>query len=50
MTQAKSPMTPEAIARIHSSEAKQNGGSVAKGSFTARAQRSVAKKTNTGKK
>lgn len=51
MTQNKSPMTSEAAARIQSSVAKQNGGSIPKGSFAARAQSSAAKNTsNTGKK
>lgn len=51
MTQNKSSMTPDAVARIHSSEAKQNGGSVTKGSFTARAQSSAAKNNSSaGKK
>ncbi|MBU1309253.1 MAG: hypothetical protein KKE30_06950 [Gammaproteobacteria bacterium] len=51
MTQTKAPMTPEAAARIQSAQAKQNGGSVEKGSFTARAQSSAAKNTSTtGKK
>ncbi|MBU2115942.1 MAG: hypothetical protein KKE94_19435 [Gammaproteobacteria bacterium] len=51
MTQSKTPMTSEAAARIQSTQAKQNGGSVAKGSFTARAQSSAAKNTSTtGKK
>ena len=38
------PMTTEAAARIHSSQAKQGGGQVTKDSFTARVQRTVAKK------
>ena len=51
MTKSKSPMTAEAAARIQSSVAKQNGGSVPQGSFGARAQSSAAKNTsNTGKK
>lgn len=36
------PMTPEAVARIQSSEAKAHGGGVPKDSFTSRAQRVVA--------
>jgi len=38
------PMTTEAASRIHSTQAKQTGGQVAKNSFTARVQRTVAKK------
>ena len=45
----KKAMTPEAQARIHSTEAKQGGGCVSKGSFTARAQRTVAQQTKTKK-
>ncbi|WP_185817651.1 hypothetical protein [Shewanella atlantica] len=50
--QKKSPqsqqksMTAEAAARIHSAEAHANGGQVSKGSFTARAQKTVAAKAN----
>jgi len=36
------PMTPAAAARIQGSAAKANGGTVAKGSFAARAQRAAA--------
>ncbi|WP_441257512.1 hypothetical protein ACS18Q_05755 [Vibrio sp. Vf1514] len=44
MTKAKStPMTPAAASRIQSSQAKANGGQVAKGSFGARAQSAAAK-------
>jgi hypothetical protein len=38
------PMTTEAASRIHSTQAKQAGGQVAKNSFTTRVQRTVAKK------
>lgn len=38
------PMTAEAMARIHSAEAKANDGQVTKESFTARAARAAAKK------
>ena len=38
----RSPMTPAAAARIQSATAKANGGSVAKGSFAARAQHTAA--------
>lgn len=40
------PMTPKAAARIQSSTASKNGGSVPKGSFASRAQ-SVATKNAT---
>ncbi|MEZ9537343.1 hypothetical protein AB4160_04015 [Shewanella sp. 10N.286.51.B8] len=44
MSKSKSaPMTPSAAARIQSGQAKANGGQVAKGSFTARAQAAAAK-------
>lgn len=39
-------MTPSAAARIQSSTAKQNGGSVDKGSFAARATSAGAKSSN----
>ncbi|MFM5239238.1 MULTISPECIES: hypothetical protein [Aeromonas] len=42
MSNNKKPMTPEAVSRIHSAEAKQQGGGVSKDSFTARAQKVVA--------
>lgn len=38
----KTPMTPQAAARIQSSTATQNGGTVAKGSFAAKAQSAAA--------
>jgi hypothetical protein len=38
------PMTTEAAARIHSTQAKQGGGQVTNNSFTARVQRTVANK------
>lgn len=38
----KTPMTPEAAARIHSQEAIKNGGKVSTDSFTSRVQRAVA--------
>jgi hypothetical protein len=41
MTQNKTPMTPEAAARIQSGTAKQNGGKVDKSSFGSRAQRAA---------
>lgn len=46
MTKSKSPMTPEAAARIQSSTAKENGGKTPKGSFGSRAQSSAAKNSN----
>ena len=39
----KTPMTPDAAARIQSSEARENDGKVEKGGFAARAQRGAAK-------
>lgn len=42
-TTSPTPMTTEAAARIHSSEAKGNGGQVSKDSFTARATRAAEK-------
>lgn len=38
----KTPMTPEAAARIHSAEAIKHGGKVSADSFTSRAQKTVA--------
>ncbi len=38
----RSPMTPVTAARIQKATAKVNGGSIAKGSFAARAQRAAA--------
>ncbi|GIU15870.1 hypothetical protein TUM4261_33550 [Shewanella sp. c952] len=49
MTKSKTPMTPEAAARIHSGTAKQNGGKVDKGSFGARAQRAAETNKKSGK-
>jgi hypothetical protein len=40
---AKTPMTIEAAARIHSKEAKMGGGTVSKDSFTARSDRAAAR-------
>ena len=42
----KNPMTQEATARIQSSEAKQHGGGVEKGSFASRAQSTADKRAN----
>lgn len=39
----KSPVTPDAIARIQSSVAKQNGGGVPKDSYVGRMQKAAAK-------
>ena len=46
MSKNKTPMTSGAAARIQSSTAKQNGGSVNKGSFAARATSAAAKSSN----
>ena len=48
MSKSKSttPMTSKAVSRIQSSNAKSNGGQVAKGSFTARAQSAAAKSSS----
>lgn len=46
MSNSKTPMTPNAAARIQSAEAKANGGQVAKGSFAATAQKVAAKNSN----
>lgn len=43
MSKSKTPMTNTAAARIQGTQAKSNGGQVAKGSFAARAQRAAAK-------
>lgn len=40
------PMTSEAVARIQSATAVKNGGQVPRDSFSARAQRTVAKNNN----
>lgn len=45
----KTPMTPQAAARIQSSTATKNGGTVAKGSFAAKAQSAAAKNSGNGK-
>lgn len=42
-------MTPQAAARIQSATAKQGTGSVAKGSFAAKAQSSAAKNSGNDK-
>ena len=42
----KNPMTQDAAARIQSSEAKQHGGGVPKGSFSSRAQSTADKRAN----
>ena len=39
----KTPMTPDAAARIQSKEAKKNDGKVEEGGFASRAQRAAAK-------
>ncbi|MBB1317236.1 hypothetical protein H5123_06250 [Shewanella sp. SR43-4] len=49
MTKSKTPMTPEAAARIHSGTAKQSGGKVEKGSFVGRAQRAAETNQKSGK-
>lgn len=49
MTKSKTPMTPEAAARIQSGTAKQNSGKVDKGSFGARAQRAAETNKKSGK-
>ena len=41
MTKKETPMTTDALARIQSNEAKQNGGSVDSHGFAARAARAV---------
>lgn len=43
MSKAKSPMTPNAAARIQGATAKANQGKTPAGSFAARAQRAAAK-------
>lgn len=43
MSKNKTPMTSDAAVRIQRSTAKQNGGSVDKGSFAARATTAAAK-------
>ncbi len=49
MSNNKTPMTSDAAARIQGSTAKQNGGSVAKGSFAAKAQSAAAKNSGSSK-
>ena len=49
MTKSKTPMTPEAAARIQGNAAKQNGGQVPKGDFAGRAQRAAAHNQKQGK-
>ena len=44
----KNPMTKEASSRIQSSEAKEHGGGVPKGSFSSRAQSTADKRANQG--
>lgn len=44
--QPKNPMNKEAASRIQSSEAKQHGGGVPKGSFASRAQSTADKREN----
>ena len=41
-------MTTEAVSRIHSAEARSNGGGVSKDSFTARAQKPLQSPAKTG--
>ena len=50
MSNNKTPMTNDAAARIQGSTAKKNGGTVAKGSFAAKAQSAAAKNSGNGKK
>ncbi|MEZ8822869.1 hypothetical protein AB6E04_00825 [Vibrio amylolyticus] len=49
MTKSKAPMTPEAAARIKSSNAKSGDGKTAKGSFPARAESAATKNSNSNK-
>ncbi|WP_082972347.1 hypothetical protein [Shewanella sp. UCD-FRSSP16_17] len=49
MSTNKTPMTPEAAARIQSAAAKRASGNVAKGSFAAKAQSAAAKNSGNGK-
>jgi len=46
--QGRTPMTPEAAARIQSAAAKAGDGQVAKGSFPARAQNAAANNSSQG--
>lgn len=50
MSTNKTPMTSDAAARIQSATAKQNGGSVPKGSVAARASSAAAKNSANGSK
>lgn len=50
MTKGKTPMTPNAASRIQGATAKQNGGSVNKGSFAARASSAGAKNSGNSSK
>lgn len=43
----KTPITKDAVSRIHSAEAIKNGGKVSSNSFTARATRTLAKAPKT---
>ena len=47
-SQSRTPMTPEAAARIQSATAKSHGGQVAKGSFAAKAQSAAAHNSGKG--
>lgn len=49
MAKSKTPMTPEAAARIQANAAKQHGGQVPKGDFAGRAQRAAANNQKQGK-
>jgi hypothetical protein len=49
MSNNKTPMTSDAAARIQSATAKQNGGSVPKGSVASRASSAAAKNSGSGK-
>ena len=49
-SKSSTPMTPEAAARIQSSEAKANGGKVSSEGFAARAQSAAAKNSNNNSK
>lgn len=48
-SQARTPMTPAAAARVQSATARTNGGQAPSGSFAARAQ-SAAARNSVGKK
>lgn len=49
MSKRKTPMTPEAAARIKSAEAKKDGGITPKDSFPARAESAAVKNQKEGK-